>query len=657
VLRVKKGGLKNIDERTKHDIVNPIVAASWDRCLMGGMDPNQKPVLVRLTGKELENRLKASLSMARVAHPFMERIASFVSSDLAVFLSDSEGCMVSIIGEARLSLLPPVTLEVGTVWSEQQQGTNAVSLVLDEKKPCQITGVEHYLKAYHGLAGAAAPILSSEGAFLGILGVVGPKEAFHMHTLGMVVASSAAIENQLELERTTEQLYSVVQAMSDGLIAIDNDGIITHMNHVAGRIFGLKPMACIGQRADEIFRDSLPLLQVIKCAREGFSDRELSVMLNGRRVHVTLTSRPICSQQGQIFGVVLTCREMKSVQRLVTRMVGAQARFTFSDLVGEDPTFCERIEMARRVARSDSTVLLSGESGTGKELFAQAIHNASPRRDGPFVAVNSAALPRDLVESELFGYEEGAFTGARRGGRPGKFELASGGTLFLDEIGDIPLETQISLLRVLQDKQVVRIGGHTPIPVQIRVIAATNKDIVRLVKEGHFRLDLYYRLSVVNVVIPPLRDRGEDVLLLAEHFLRRFARQRGLDRIEMTPEVKAALMRYAWPGNVRELENAIEQANHLLEGSILELRHLPGRISGEPGQRTDPPCLPMNMSSWGGGIRSLDEVERDAIINAVALSEGNVSSAAKRLGVGRTTLYRKLEKYDIDLKSLRKASS
>ncbi|NLJ60926.1 MAG: sigma 54-interacting transcriptional regulator, partial [Firmicutes bacterium] len=341
----------------------------------------------------------------------------------------------------------------------------------------------------------------------------------------------------------------------------------------------------------------------------------------------------------------------------VTRMVGAQARFTFSDLIGEDSTFLERIDMSRRVARSDSTVLLVGESGTGKELFAQSIHNASPRRDGPFVAVNSAALPRDLVESELFGYEEGAFTGARRGGRPGKFELASGGTLFLDEIGDIPLETQSSLLRVLQDKQVVRIGGHTPIPVQIRVIAATNKDILRLVEEGHFRLDLYYRLSVVNVAIPPLRDRGEDVLILAKHFLQRFAGQRGVDSIEMTPEVETALMEYSWPGNVRELENVIEQANHLLEGSTLELRHLPSRISGPSEQKAVGSLFPVNMYSPDGHIRRLEEVERNAILNALALSEGNVSSAAKRLGVGRTTLYRKLDKYDIDLISLREATT
>jgi len=620
------------------------------------MDPNQEPAPVRLTGTELENRVKSSLSIVRVAGPFMDRIASFVSADCPVFLSDSGGCVVSATNLSRQSPVSAAILEIGTLWGEHHQGTNAISLVIDEKKPCQVIGHEHYLRAYHHLAGAAAPIFSPEQVFLGILGIVGPKDAFHEHSLGMVVASAAAIENQLELERTTEQLYSVVQAMSDGLIAIDADGVITHMNHVAGRIFGLKPAACINQRVDDIFRESLPLLQVIKTAREGFSDRELAVTFNDRRVHVTLTSRPICSKQGRNYGIVLTCREMKSIQRLVTRMVGAQARFTFSDIIGEDRAFLERVEMSRRVARSDSTVLLVGESGTGKELFAQAIHNASPRRDGPFVAVNAAALPRDLVESELFGYEEGAFTGARRGGRPGKFELASGGTLFLDEIGDIPLETQSSLLRVLQDKQVIRIGGHTPIPVQIRVIAATNKDISCLVEEGHFRLDLYYRLSVVNVAIPPLRNRGKDVLLLAGHFLQRYAGQRGVESIEMTPEVETALMAYSWPGNVRELENIIEQANHLLEGSTLELRHLPSRISQPMEQKVTGSLSPTHTYSPEGHILSLEEVERNTILNALTLADGNVSSAAKRLEVGRTTLYRKLDKYNIDLASFRKAT-
>ena len=389
----------------------------------------------------------------------MEKIGRYTVPNSLVFLADAEGYIVMIEGETGSFAVHTPYFQVGTYWGEEAQGTNAVALVMREQQSFQVEGAEHYYKIHHSLACGAAPIFSPEGEFLAVLGVATPLPAAHPHTLGMVVAAAAAVENQLGLERASDQLYSVVQSISDGLIAIDNNGLITHMNGVAGSIFGLLPEDCIGRPVEEIFRDSFALLRVIKTGREGFNDRELAVDINGRRVRVTVTSRPICSQQGKTFGVVLTCREMKSVQRLVNRMVGAQARFTFADLIGEDPEFTETISIARRVARTDSTVLIVGESGTGKEMFAQAIHNASPRRNGPFVAINCAALPRDLVESELFGYEEGAFTGAKRGGRPGKFELASGGTLFLDEIGDIPLETQVSLLRVLQERQVTRIGG------------------------------------------------------------------------------------------------------------------------------------------------------------------------------------------------------
>lgn len=623
------------------------IAASWRRCRRRGLDPHQRPSVERLVGEELEEHCRQTQPIARIGQPFMEKIGRYTVPNSLVFLADAEGYIVMIEGETGSFAVHTPYFQVGTYWGEEAQGTNAVALVMREQQSFQVEGAEHYYKIHHSLACGAAPIFSPEGEFLAVLGVATPLPAAHPHTLGMVVAAAAAVENQLGLERASDQLYSVVQSISDGLIAIDNNGLITHMNGVAGSIFGLLPEDCIGRPVEEIFRDSFALLRVIKTGREGFNDRELAVDINGRRVRVTVTSRPICSQQGKTFGVVLTCREMKSVQRLVNRMVGAQARFTFADLIGEDPEFTETISIARRVARTDSTVLIVGESGTGKEMFAQAIHNASPRRNGPFVAINCAALPRDLVESELFGYEEGAFTGAKRGGRPGKFELASGGTLFLDEIGDIPLETQVSLLRVLQERQVTRIGGHTAIPVEIRVIAATNRDIARLVEEGHFRLDLYYRLNVINLTIPPLRERGEDVLLLARYFLQRFAEQLGLREITMDPEVEELFLQYQWPGNVRELQNVIEQAVHLLEDDILLPEHLPEEFltasSGE-GEVS----LPARASS-------LAKLEQAAVLEALRSARGNISQAARWLGVGRTTLYRKIRLYRINLEELRKS--
>jgi PAS domain S-box-containing protein len=628
--------------------VRPPIAASWRRCRSRGLSPHQRPVLKRLQGQELQEHCHRAQPITRIGQPFMEKISRYVVPNSLVFLADAGGYIVMAEGDPNALFAQAPLFRVGTHWGEESQGTNAIGLVMREQESFQVMGAEHYLQVHHSLACSAAPIFSPEGDFLAVLGVATPLPAAHPHTLGMVVAAAAAVENQLGLERASDQLYSVVQSISDGLIAIDNNGLISQMNTVAGNIFGLSPPDCIGKPVEEVFRDSFSLLRVIKTGREGFNDRELAVDINGRRVRITVTSRPICSQQGKTFGVVLTCREMKSVQRLVNRMVGAQARFTFADLIGQDPGFTEIITMARRVARTDSTVFLVGESGTGKEMFAQAIHNASPRRNGPFVAMNCAALPRDLVESELFGYEEGAFTGAKRGGRPGKFELANGGTLFLDEIGDIPLETQVSLLRVLQERQVIRIGGHTAIPVQIRIIAATNKDIARLVEEGHFRLDLYYRLNVINLAIPPLRERGEDVLLLARHFLRRFAGQLGRREIVMVPAVERLLLRYPWPGNVRELQNVIEQAVHLLEDDILLPEHLPAGF--------------VAASAAGGEVslpaktNSLADIEQAAVVEALRSCRGNISRAARWLGVGRTTLYRKIRLYRIDLEELRRSA-
>lgn len=629
--------------------IRPEIIASWERCRRRGLDPFQEVRWTQLQGRELKERLEASASVVRVSRPFLEKISGFCDPDGAAFFCDPEGCIVAATGDLNRLSPPETALTVGTQWREEELGTNAISLAIAEKSPSLVTGTEHYLNMMQGLSCAAAPLFDPEGELIGVLGMAGYQRTLCFHTLAMLIALTAAVQMELKLEQTWDRLVSVLQSISEGLIFIDNKGIVSQMNTVAGRIFGLDPVECLGKPVEEVFCNSFPLLRMIKTGREGFNDRELAVDFQGRRLRLTVSSQPVCSKRGGVIGVVLTCREMKSVQRLVTRMAGAQARFEFEDLIGEDPKFTESIGIAKRVARTDSTLLIMGESGTGKDLFAQAIHNASPRRDGPFVAINCAALPRDLVESELFGYEEGAFTGAKRGGRPGKFELASGGTLFLDEIGDIPLETQASLLRVLEEKQVIRIGGHTPVPIQVRFIAATNKDIAKLVNEGHFRLDLFHRLSVVNLFIPPLRERGDDVLLLARYFLRRVSGQLGYEQVVMNPSIKQVLLEYHWPGNVRELQNAIEQALHLAEDGTLQLEHFPARI-----------CVPRSHSmrpAMAEKGHSLAEVERMAIVQALEVYQGNVSKVAAFLGIGRTTLYRKLKRYAIELKTFREDAS
>ncbi|MCL6611365.1 MAG: sigma 54-interacting transcriptional regulator, partial [Peptococcaceae bacterium] len=310
------------------------------------------------------------------------------------------------------------------------------------------------------------------------------------------------------------------------------------------------------------------------------------------------------------------------------------------NLIGSSPVMVKLKETVRRVAQGPSTVLIRGESGTGKELLAHAIHSGSPRRFGPFVKVNCAAVPENLLESELFGYREGAFTGARKGGKMGKFEQANGGTIFLDEIGDMPMSMQSKLLRVLQEKEIERLGENVPRPADVRVVAATNRPLEELISEGRFRQDLYYRLNVVSLVIPPLRERMEDIEELAMHFISKFNVEFGLDVRDMEKEVWNLFHSYHWPGNVRELENIIERAFNMVDGRHISLSHLPQylqKISKGPRRTPVDRGLPA----------LLDQVEKEAILETLASTGGNKMQAAKLLGISRAWLYKKMRQYNI----------
>jgi transcriptional regulator with PAS, ATPase and Fis domain len=312
--------------------------------------------------------------------------------------------------------------------------------------------------------------------------------------------------------------------------------------------------------------------------------------------------------------------------------------YSLSDIIGNSPQITETKRLSSIAARSDSTVLLQGESGTGKEMFAQAIHNASSRFTGPFIPINCGAIPMNLLESELFGYEDGAFTGAKKGGQPGKFEQARGGTIFLDEIGEMPLNFQVSLLRILQEKQVTRVGGTTPIPLDVRVIAASNKDLESEVQEGNFRLDLYYRLNVLTIDIPALRERKEDIIALTQHFLDKLTGKLGIYTMTIDPALGEWLQNYTWPGNVRELFNILERAVNFAEKDVLSCEDLPANL-----RKTT------FASDSKNDVLTLKDREFYIISEALAKADGNMSQAAKLLGIGRNTLYRKMQKYSINV--------
>ncbi|GFP44023.1 two-component system, NtrC family, nitrogen regulation response regulator GlnG, partial [Candidatus Hakubella thermalkaliphila] len=373
-------------------------------------------------------------------------------------------------------------------------------------------------------------------------------------------------------------------------------------------------------------------------------DAEIIVRSPRRRAGCLISANPILSHQGQIIGVVATLKRIETVHWLVNRMTGAEARFTFSDIMGQSGKMKQAVKIGRIAAECSSVVLLQGESGTGKELFAQAIHRAG-LGDRPFVALNCGAIPRSLLESELFGYEGGSFTGADKRGRPGKFELADGGTVFLDEIGEMPLDMQVVLLRVLEEKKVYRIGGQRAIPLNVRVITATNKNLASEIEKGRFREDLYYRLNVLTIDIPPLRERKEDIPLLCDHFLKQIGSRLNKKVEGIDPLALQRLISYHWPGNVRELENVLERGIILGSGSLLRICDLPDYLQNLEASSWQPEIAFERTS--GEKNKSLGEVEKTLIAEALRSTEGNITQAARILGIGRSTLYRKMSRYTL----------
>lgn len=568
-------------------VIRPLVANSWHRSLRMKVDPQAALSELRLLSQhQVKKRIERRRKLIDAAMPFMSHLYNFVKgSDTLVCLTDDHGMILDVLKDPVIhQRTKHLCHNIGSDWSEANAGTNAIGTSLFEKKPVQITAGEHYCKVLHSLTGSAAPIFSPEKEILGVLCIIGLYQNVQPHTLGMVVAAVKAVENQLVSRKASYELLiaykkvtTSMEAMSDGLIAIEADQRITQLNSVAAKILQVNQEACIGKYVADVFGPDFPLLDVFTTGKE-ILDKEIFIETPGGGTRFTSTAKAIKDENGNVTGIIATLREIDTVRKLVNKMVGAQASLSFDDIIGNDPQLQALIQRAKRVARSSSTILLQGESGTGKEIFAQAIHNASGRRKGPFVVINCGAIPRELVESELFGYEDGAFTGAKRGGRPGKFELADGGTIFLDEIGDMPLDIQASLLRVLQERQVTRIGGQKTIPINTRVIAATNKNLNDEVDKGHFRLDLYYRLNVITFQLPGLRERPKDIAYLAQYFVDKISRRLGQEPPLITPEFYECLAGYHWPGNVRELENVIEQALHMVEADILVPDHLPARI-------------------------------------------------------------------------------
>jgi transcriptional regulator with PAS, ATPase and Fis domain len=431
------------------------------------------------------------------------------------------------------------------------------------------------------------------------------------------------------LREASARAAATLAAVRDGVIAVDRDGVVCALNQAAAAVLGVRREEVVGRRLSE-----LPRLAGLGFALSAPADQGAEVVVALARGEVAVRAR---AHEG---GVVAALRDLAAEQSNARRLVGSVARYSFGDLIGASPGFQAILEEARRAAGCDVPVLVGGESGTGKEMLAQAIHNASPRAAEPFLGINVTAIPRELLESELFGYEGGTFTGARTGGRAGKFELAGGGTLLLDEIGDMPLEMQGKLLRVLQERVVQRLGSARDIQVRARIIATTSRDLAEAVEQGRFRLDLYHRLRVLQLRMPPLRERTGDVPRLVADELRRHA-ERTQRRVSVAPQVMEALEAHDWPGNVRELRNVLEGEISVLGPGETVLTRVPP-VLRQPGR------APRPSAAESTGILPLVELERQACARALAACDGNVARAARALGVAKGTLYAKMKRYGIE---------
>lgn len=620
--------------------IRTLVEESWSRCAGQGVDPTRRAAPVQTTEDALSRLCERNRDFIVAARQVCAQAREFLAeSGTIMVVTDAEGVILHVEGDpSTVDAAQEIQLAPGGNWDEGVAGTNAIGTALAACQPVQIHAAEHFCEGIKRWTCSATVIEDPfDRGVLGAIDISGLRSTYDPHCLALAVTTASRIAERLmrlALERRAKLLDATllrfVGGTRDGLIVFDDRGRLVKVNEYAGPALLARGVQAEGPEGPIIasLRDNR-LVDAAGRPLDTVRPEWTETVLDGREALGTLVIIP---QPGP------PRRTTTSPPAQTPRHPGFEA------ILAASPAMAEQVERARRLAGLPVPVLLLGETGTGKEVFARAIHAASAFRDGPFIALNCGGLPRELLASELFGYAEGAFTGARRGGLSGKIEAADGGTLFLDEIGEMPADLQPHFLRVLQEGEFYRLGETTSRKVRFRLLAATHRDLRREVAEERFRMDLFYRLSVMTLTLPALRERRADIVPLARHFMQQAAITYGIAPKPLAAELCTALVDHDWPGNARELRNAVEAMLLMSSGPALTLADLPVEYYSHP---TLPAVGHDAVPAPGNDAVRLEDTERQAIVAAIERAGGNLTQVARMLGIAKSTLYVKLKKFDI----------
>ncbi|MEZ2649139.1 sigma-54-dependent Fis family transcriptional regulator [Bacillus wiedmannii] len=592
--------------------INERISESWHRCKQANVNPHMNKGQKILSSNIFQDQKKKSEIFLDIAIPQLQNMRKTIDKlQMMALLIDPDGYVLSLSGNQQtLKRAKHINFIEGVKWTEATVGTNAIGTALQIEEAIMISGTEHYSVASHSWSCAAAPIHNDDGKLIGVLDFSCPIEFSHPYMLGMVTSIAHAIERECSIRVHQNELHLIHRFLD----VIDSDEQVVICNHRDVIVSASKK---VRERVSNWSRMKLEDLM-----QHGLKPKlEVPVYRNDRMIGKCIYVKE--NKQGNVF----------STSPFINGI-------TFPGVIGTSNAFQHTLEEIKLVSPTDASVYVCGETGVGKEYVARAIHENSPRKNGPFIAVNCGSLPKELMESELFGYAEGAFTGARRQGYKGKFEQADGGTIFLDEIGEVPPEMQVALLRVLQERTVTPIGSSKEVPVNIRIITATHKDLLRLVEEGKFRQDLYYRLHVYPLYVPSLIERKEDI----PYFIQDFCERKNWN-VVFPKSIGNQFSQHTWPGNIRELLNVLERIYILSQGREICEKQISFLLQTMMENQHQLALQTENKTEHTLNFR--EKIQRDSMIEALEKTNGNVSLAAKLLDVPRSTFYKRMQKYKL----------